>query len=122
MGAATEENLARFGTAPERNAHADELDGMVAAWVAALDATDLLAALVDARVPAVRVNDVAALLADPHIRARGSIELVDDDEVGARFMPAPTPHFSRTPSRITVSGPALGADTDDVVREWLGEP
>jgi crotonobetainyl-CoA:carnitine CoA-transferase CaiB-like acyl-CoA transferase len=121
MGAATDENRARFGHASERNANADELDGMVAAWVATLDASELLIALGDARIPAVRVHDVADLLADPHIRARGSIALVDDDEVGARYMPAPTPHFSRTPPRITAAAPALGVDTADVLREWLDE-
>jgi len=122
MGRASDENRARFGTAAERNAHADELDAMVAAWVATIDASDLLAALGEARIPAVRVNDVASLLADPHVRARGSVALVDDDELGARHMPAPAPHFSRTPSRITTTGPALGADTADVLREWLDEP
>jgi formyl-CoA transferase len=121
MGAATDENRARFGSAAERNAHADELDGMVAAWVATRDASDLLAVLGDARIPAVRVNDVAGLLADPHVRARGSIALVEDGDLGARYMPAPSPHFSRTPPRISATGPALGADTADVVREWLDE-
>lgn len=121
MGQATDHNCARFGTAAERNAHADELDSMVAAWVATLDASELLGALVEARIPAVRVNDVASLLADPHVRARGSIAVVDDGELGARYMPAPTPNFSRTPPRIRTTGPALGADTDDVLREWLDE-
>ena len=121
MDAATDDNRARFGSAAERNAHADELDTMVAAWVGTLDANDVLAALGDARIPAVRVNDVASLLADPHVQARGSIALVDDDELGARYMPAPAPHLSRTPSRIATSGPAFGADTADVLREWLGE-
>ena len=42
-----------------------------------------------------------------------------DDELGERYMPAPTPHLSRTPARITASGPALGAGAADVLREWL---
>ena len=38
MGADTDDARAKFGNATERNANADELDGMVAAWVATMDA------------------------------------------------------------------------------------
>ena len=37
MGADTDETRAKFGRAADRNAHNDELDGMVAAWVASTD-------------------------------------------------------------------------------------
>jgi crotonobetainyl-CoA:carnitine CoA-transferase CaiB-like acyl-CoA transferase len=121
MGADTDETRAKFGRATERNANADELDGMVAAWVATLDAKPVVDALVAARIPVTAVNDVEGLLADAHIRARSSIVVVDDPELGTLHMPAPAPRLSRTPARIASTGPALGADNDDVVRDWLGE-
>ena len=36
-------------------------------------------------------------------------------------MPAPAPRLSRTPARIASTGPALDADHDAVLRDWLGE-
>jgi formyl-CoA transferase len=120
MGADTEETREKFGRATERNANADELDGMVAAWVAARDVKVVVDALLGARIPVTEVNDVESLLADPHVQARGSIALVDDPELGTLHMPAPAPHLSRTPPRIVTTGPALGADTEGVLRDWLG--
>src|SRR5262249_49712878 len=121
MGADTETNRARFGRATERNQHADELDRMVAEWVLERDAADVVDALVAARIPVTHVNDAASLLADAHVRARDSIAVVDDPELGALHVPAPAPHATRTPPRITTTGPALGAHTDDVLRDWLGD-
>jgi formyl-CoA transferase len=121
IGADTDDNRARFGRATERNANADALDGMVAGWVATQDARAVVDALVAARIPVTEVNDVESLLADPHVRARQSIAAVDDPELGTLYLPAPAPHLSRTPPRIATTGPRLGADTDDVLRDWLGE-
>ena len=121
MGADTDEMRAKFGHATERNANADELDGMVAAWVATMDAEAVVEALVAARIPVTEVNDVERLLADAHVRARSSIAVVEDPELGTLHMPAPAPRLSRTPARIASTGPALGANNDDVLRDWLGE-
>jgi crotonobetainyl-CoA:carnitine CoA-transferase CaiB-like acyl-CoA transferase len=119
MGEDTEESREKFGRAAARNAHADELDDMVAAWVATQDAQDVVDRLVSARIPVTEVNSVQSLLDDPHVQARRSISLVDDPELGTLRMPAPAPHLSRTPPRIATTGPALGADTEDVLRDWL---
>jgi formyl-CoA transferase len=121
MGVDSDVNRGRFGEASSRNEHADELDGLVAAWVATQDAAAVVDALVDARIPATEVNDVATLLADPHVQARGSIVQLDDAELGTVRVPAPTPHLSRTPLRIAHTGPAPGEHTAAVLRDWLGE-
>jgi len=121
MGADSDETRAKFGHATERNANADELDGMVAAWVATMDAGAVVEALVAARIPVTEVNDVERLLADAHVRARSSIAVVEDPELGTLHMPAPAPRLSRTPARIASTGPALGANNDDVLRDWLGD-
>jgi len=120
MGADSDENRARFGRAADRNSNADALDAIVADWVADHDAGHVVDALVQARIPVTEVNDVASLVADVHAQARGSIAAVVDPELGTVYMPAPAPHLSRTPPRIASTGPALGADTDDVLRDWLG--
>ena len=47
--------------------------------------------------------------------------MVEDPELGTLRMPAPAPRLSRTPARIASTGPALDADHDAVLRDWLGE-
>ena len=94
---------------------------MVARWVANQDAHAVVGALVAERIPVTEVNDLASLLADPHVRARGSIATIDDPELGSLHMPAPAPRLSRTPAAIVTPGPPLGADTDAALRDWLGD-
>jgi crotonobetainyl-CoA:carnitine CoA-transferase CaiB-like acyl-CoA transferase len=66
------------------------------------------------------VNDVASIVADPHVIARGDVVVLDDDELGPVQMVAPAPRLSATPAEIRWVGPALGAHNDEVYAEWLG--
>jgi crotonobetainyl-CoA:carnitine CoA-transferase CaiB-like acyl-CoA transferase len=97
IGADDEDSRAKFGRARTRMQHTDELDALVAAWVASNDRDTVVAALLDARVPVAPVNDVAAIIDDPHLAARGALDRL-------RGGPAP----------------ALGADRAAVLRDWLG--
>lgn len=97
LGADSDDNRGKFGHAPTRMQHADELDALVAEWIAQHDRDEVLAALLDARVPAAPVNSVADIVDDPHIQARGDLD------------------------RIRAStAPALDADHDAVLQDWLG--
>jgi crotonobetainyl-CoA:carnitine CoA-transferase CaiB-like acyl-CoA transferase len=120
LGRDTPADQERFGRSAARLTAADELDGLVADWIAARDREDVLDALLDARIPAAPVNDLAAALDDPHVSSRASVLHVDDDELGAIAMPAPTPRLGATPGQIRATGPSLGAHNDEVLREWLG--
>ncbi len=119
LGRDTPADQARFGRSAARLAAADELDGLVADWIAARNREDVLATLLRARIPAAPVNDLRALLEDPHVSSRSSVVRVDDDELGALTMPAPTPRLDATPAQIRAPGPRLGAHNDEVVRDWL---
>jgi crotonobetainyl-CoA:carnitine CoA-transferase CaiB-like acyl-CoA transferase len=116
---ADQETRERFATANHRNEHAGELDAAVAGWVASHELTTVVASLVDARVPVTEVQDTAGLYADPHVHARSSITAIHDPETGDRLIPSPAPHLHATPPRTPSSGPALGADTGAVIRDWL---
>jgi crotonobetainyl-CoA:carnitine CoA-transferase CaiB-like acyl-CoA transferase len=103
-----------------RVSRAAEIDAVISAWTSRQSAHDVLAAMDAAAVPAGPIQTVADLLADPHVRARGMVEHV---AVGGRplALPAIPPHLSATPGRTEWAGPALGAHTAEVLRDWLGE-
>jgi len=71
-------------------------------------------------VPVTPVNDIDALLLDPHVLARESLARVSDPDLGDLVLVAPTPRLGRTPGRIRSLGPKLGADTNSVFLEWTG--
>jgi crotonobetainyl-CoA:carnitine CoA-transferase CaiB-like acyl-CoA transferase len=110
----------RYGTSDLRKAHEDDLDADVARWVAGLDRDAVLAALLARRIPAGPVNGVADVLADPHVRERGSLVEVDDPALGALTLVGPIARLEGTPASIRSTGPALGAHTEQVLSAELG--
>jgi formyl-CoA transferase len=90
----------RYGTTAARAAVADELDGLVATWIAEQDQDAVVDALVDARIPVAPVNDVGALREDPHLQARGDLARFDD--------------------AVAAGGPVLGEHTAEVAADWTG--
>jgi formyl-CoA transferase len=119
IGADTPEGQAKFARSRERIANGDELDALVAEWIAAHDLDEVLAVMASNRVPAAPVNDVPALLGDAHIRERDSIVEIDDDVMGPLHMVPASPRLEDTPAVIRFPGPAVGAFNEQVYGEWL---
>jgi crotonobetainyl-CoA:carnitine CoA-transferase CaiB-like acyl-CoA transferase len=113
MGHTSAEDRARFARAVDRLVRADELDEIVESWIAGRDRDEVVAALLGARVGVSPVNDVADLLADPHVAARASLVA---GEVAVVPSPLPAMSGSRRPPG---AAPALGADRDAVLADWL---
>jgi crotonobetainyl-CoA:carnitine CoA-transferase CaiB-like acyl-CoA transferase len=120
MGRDPQAESARFGTVDLRRAHEEELDAEVAGWVAQRDASSLLDALVRAGIPAAPVNDVAAILSDPHVRARGSLEQIEDPAFGPLTLVASAPRLEGSPARVRSTGPELGAHNREIYCGELG--
>jgi crotonobetainyl-CoA:carnitine CoA-transferase CaiB-like acyl-CoA transferase len=120
MGTDTPEMVARFGRSEDRLKNGDELDAMVARWVATQSREQALGALLEVRVPAAPVNDVPSILSDPHIMARADVVTLPDDDVGSVDIVAPVPRLSATPGTIRTPAPKLGADNAAVYGELLG--
>lgn len=116
------EARAQYGRSKDRLRHADELDGLTAAWIAGRPRDNALSAFLAARIPVAPVNDLAGVAADAQVVARGSLVERDDPVGGRMLLPAPAPHLQATPGRVRFTGPALGQGHDDVLREWLGGP
>jgi len=97
MSAATD----RWGRASQRvDVEADALDAAVAAWIGARPRAAVLDAFLSARIPVAPANDLADLAADPHVRARGSLDAVR----GVQHRRAPE----------------IGEHTAEVLADWLG--
>lgn len=116
------ENLADYQTVEQQRARQGRLDELLAAWIGAHDAADALAAMRAAEVVAAPVYTVADIMADPTYRERGDIIEVADDELGPVKMQAVLPRFANHAGSVWRAGPALGADTDLVLRDYLALP
>jgi crotonobetainyl-CoA:carnitine CoA-transferase CaiB-like acyl-CoA transferase len=120
MGAPGLADDPRFVHAGARRKNADAIEDEIARWVAARTADDALNDLLEARVPAGRVNSIADLFADPHVAARENLVEVPDGDGGSVRMVGVIPKLSRTPGRIRHAGRQLGADNENVYAELLG--
>ena len=74
-------------------------------------------AMAEAGVPAAPVRERDDLFDDPHVRATGLVEEVEDEELGTMTMTAPVVRLSETPAAIRFTGRRLGADTREVLAE-----
>jgi len=107
----------RFNTPQARRDNMDELDSRIAQWMAARDADVAMREVLENDVVVGPLFDAAELLRDEHIAARGDIVRVADGRGGEIPMPAPLPHLSTLPGRVRHIGPAVGADTEALMRE-----
>ena len=76
-----------------------------------------LAALDAAEVPAGRIYTVADIAADPHYQARGMIQSLTLGDGSQLSVPGIVPMLSRSPGAHRRNAPALGQDSDAVLRE-----
>jgi formyl-CoA transferase len=100
-----------------RVARVDELDEAIGAWTATRSVDEVLAALEQASVPSGRIYTVADIAADPHYQARGMLQHVTMDDGSDMLVPGIIPKLSRTPGEHRRNAPALGQDTDTVLRD-----
>jgi crotonobetainyl-CoA:carnitine CoA-transferase CaiB-like acyl-CoA transferase len=107
----------RFADFEGRVAHRRELDEAVSAWIGTRPAAEVLRAFTEAEAAIAPVYTMADLVADEHVRARGSLV-----EVDGVTMPGPAARLGRSPGEIRHAGRPLGADTEAVLGEVLAEP
>jgi len=111
-----------FGTGEDRAGHADELDGMVAAWVAERDYVDVMRGFEEVGAAIAPIYDISQVMDDPQYKALNSVITVDDDDLGPIKMQNLLFRMSKTPGKVRHPAHRLGQDTDAVLREVLGVP
>jgi formyl-CoA transferase len=95
----------------------EEIDAAIGAWTASRTVDEVLQALEAAAVPAGRIYTVADIAADPHYAARGMLQEIRLEDGDALTVPGIVPKLSRTPGGHQRNAPALGQDTEAVLRE-----
>ncbi|WP_043364761.1 CaiB/BaiF CoA-transferase family protein [Belnapia sp. F-4-1] len=110
----------RFEKTAQRIANRSEVNGIVADWAAGMTMEQLGAACDAADVPWGPINSIADIFADPHIAARENILRIIDERAGELALPAPVPRLTETPPTFRHAGRARGADTQDILGNWLG--
>jgi crotonobetainyl-CoA:carnitine CoA-transferase CaiB-like acyl-CoA transferase len=103
-----------------RVARREEVMARLSAAIAQVDSKELCRRCDAVGVPAGPILDVADIMADEHVRARGMISGFDHPLVG-RFGAIPVPFkFDGYDNPSLRRPPLLGEHTDDVLREQLG--
>ena len=100
-----------------RVARVQELDAAIGDWSRRRSVQQVLQALDAASVPAGKIYTVADIAADPHYAARGMLQQVTMNDGTSMTLPGFVPKLSLTPASHRRHAPALGQDTDAVLRE-----
>lgn len=110
----------RYAGHAARGENQTELDALVGAWTATLDAESLLALMEEKGVAAGRVYRAPDMLADPQFAARDAVVEVPHPVFGAVKMQNAFPRLTDTPGGVRWPGPALGEHTEAVLVERAG--
>lgn len=110
----------RFATLANAVANVDECNRVVGTWIKSLPVPDLCRIFDAKGLAYALIYSIEDIVADPQYKSRGTIVTVENPRLGPLRMPAPQPRFGGTPAPPVQPAPALGADTDDVLRELAG--
>jgi crotonobetainyl-CoA:carnitine CoA-transferase CaiB-like acyl-CoA transferase len=110
----------RFVKLADRARNSDEINGIVADWVASLPATEVEAACLEHDVPVASAYSAHDIFSDPHIAARGDLVSVIDPVLGEVRQQAPFPRNVGQPVEVPTGAPRLGEHTRSVLAEVLG--
>ena len=110
-----------YGTIAMREAKRAEVDAFVTNWTTGLTRDEILKACEGAEVPCGPVYSIEEIFNDPQYKARENLVEINDPRLGSITLPNVCPRLTETPGQISWAGRALGADTQDVLKDWLGE-
>jgi len=123
LGAMGREDLLddpRFATLKTRVAHMDLVDEIVGAWTAGFEKQSLFELLISGHVPYAPVRDLAEVVNDPHMHARGALVRMNHPELGEITVPRSPLRFAGSALTELQPSEALGAENDGVYGQWLG--
>ncbi len=111
---------ARFSSLKARIANMDAVDELVGAWTVHHGKDALAARLRALRVPCAPVRNLAEVIDDPHLHARGSLERQTHPEFGEITVQRSPIRLEGAPRTEMQPSARLGADNATVYGDWLG--
>ena len=110
----------RFETNPKRNENYTELRPLLAERFLTKSAEEWQVMFDEAGIPSGPINTVDKVVTNEQVVAREMVVEVKHPRAGATRIPGIPIKLSRTPGYIRVPAPVLGADTEDLLHEYLG--
>ena len=109
----------RFKTPPARVKHNDELTAVIEGWTMKRDKREVMETLAARGIPCGAVLDTAEILADPHLRERGTVFDLDHPGRGKFAMVGSPLRLSDSPTEVRPA-PLYGEHTDEVLTTLAG--
>lgn len=106
-----------FAAMEGRYRHKDEIDGIIAAFVAQHSVAEMLELLERHDIPHAPVLTISQALAEPHVQARGMVETVDHPTAGPLTLVGRPVRFPGSPQPPLRRPDLLGEATRDVLAE-----
>ncbi|MGH3757496.1 CaiB/BaiF CoA transferase family protein [Actinophytocola sp.] len=110
----------RFATNAARLENADEVDALIAEWIAERDSAEVLDAFVKAEAAMGPVLSVEDIMNDPHFQARQVVVDMPHPTLGTVKVQDVVPRMASNPGYLRWVGRPLGADNDWWYRQELG--
>ena len=110
----------RFQTPQGRVEHIEEVDGIVADWIAQRPLAEVLHKFEEAEAAIGPAYDIEQIFSDPQYLARNDLVDIADDELGEVKMANAFPFLSETPGEVRFAGPSKGSSNREVYLEQLG--
>jgi formyl-CoA transferase len=110
----------KFETNSDRVEHTDEINGIVADWIAERPREEVEVIFDEHGVAYSFAYDIEDVFEDEHYWARDALLSVDDDELGETTVQGVFPKLSETPGTVDHLGPRQGEYNDDVYEGVLG--
>ncbi len=112
----------KWGTIQQREADRAAVDAFVTAWTKQLTRGAIISQCDAGEVPCGPVYAVDEIFTDPQYQARENIKIMKETRIpGATEFAVPNvvPRLTDTPGVVEWLGPALGAHTEAVLKDWL---
>jgi formyl-CoA transferase len=117
MGRAELADHPDYATGQKRVGRREELQALVAGFVAPRSVKEVVALLESEGLPASPVRSYAESARDAHVRERDMLQTTVLENGSEAPVVGPAAKLSRTPVRVRSAAPALGAHTDEVLDE-----
>ena len=110
----------RFLTRSTRVANFAAVDELIEGWTRAQTKNEIARRMLAAAVPCAPVRDLAEVMHDENMHARGSLQWIDHPDLGRVVVPHSPLVFEGTERRPIEPSLQLGASNDKVLGNWLG--